>query len=317
MEDLAKPQKPEATTPDFIQYEQPSARNYPPVFQVLLMQFGFALVLTVLGNLVFTIIAFVAHWDVQRLISNFSADADFASRWQMRLMLGLSHIFTFIGSGLLTIYLFYRQYPVKWPDYLRIRQSPKGKTVLVALLLMLAVMPLVLFLYNINKSLPIPESWRILENQTNEAIKGLLHMENALELLGNLFIIAFLPALGEELVFRGVLQQQLMRIIRNPWIALLLSAALFSFIHFQFEGFFPRMLLGLVLGWLYWKSRNFWVPVLAHFANNGLQVLAQSLYQIKWSNYDLDQDVSIPWYAAVLSAGMVILLAKFFNLLKN
>jgi membrane protease YdiL (CAAX protease family) len=185
------------------------------------------------------------------------------------------------------------------------------------LLLMLVSIPLVLYTYSINKMLPIPESWHLMEAQTDEALKGLLQMNNPLELLGNLVIIALLPAIGEELVFRGVLQQQLLRRMKNPWVALLVSACVFSFIHFQFEGFLPRAMLGFILGWLYWKTQNFWVPVAAHFFNNGLQVFGQYLYGQKVSTIDFEQDIEVPWFAALISAFMVFVVARLIYKLKD
>jgi membrane protease YdiL (CAAX protease family) len=136
-------------------------------------------------------------------------------------------------------------------------------------------------------------------------LKALLRMDNLGELLANLTVIALLPAIGEEIVFRGVVQQQLMRRIANPWVALAVSSAIFSFFHFQFEGFLPRLILGFLLGWLYWKTQNFWVPVLAHFFNNGLQVVGQYLYGKEVSTIDFEQDIQVPWFAAAISAFLV------------
>jgi membrane protease YdiL (CAAX protease family) len=165
-------------------------------------------------------------------------------------------------------------------------------------------MPLVLYSLTLNQQFPLPEMFKVAGEQAEEALKGLLHMENWSELLVNMVLIALLPALGEELVFRGVVQQQLMRRIANPWVAMLISAAIFSAAHFQFDGFLPRMLLGFLLGWLYWRTRNFWVPVAGHFFNNGLQVLGQYLYGKEMSSIDLEKDVQVPWEFAGISVFM-------------
>jgi uncharacterized protein len=129
-------------------------------------------------------------------------------------------------------------------------------------------------------------------------------------LLANLTIIALLPALGEELIFRGVVQRQLLRRLSDPLIALTLTAAIFSFIHFQFEGFLPRMALGGILGWLYWRTGNFWLPVIAHGFNNGIQVLAQYLYSRQMSSVNLENNVSVPWYAAAISVALIWLIVR-------
>jgi membrane protease YdiL (CAAX protease family) len=317
MEDFGADFEREPVSRDFIQYESPATQTPPKVHLVLLVQLGFSMALTLLGAMLFTLIATIGHWDLSMLGGNFGADATYDNRWKMRLMLGISHLGTFLIAGWATIRMFYPQKPLAWPDYLRIRKFPPVQMLMVALLMMIASIPLVLFAFNLNKMLPIPESWHLMEAQTNEAIKGLLQMQDWTEIVGNLSLIALLPAIGEELVFRGVLQQQLMRRISNPWLALLLSAAIFSFIHFQFEGFLPRLLLGGILGWLYWRTQNFWIPVCAHFFNNGFQVVGQYLYNQKLTSVDLEQDISIPWYAAILSATLVWFLARFIHKIKK
>jgi len=166
-------------------------------------------------------------------------------------------------------------------------------------------LPLVLYALNINQQLPLPEIFKMAGAQAEEALKGLLKMDNLAELFANIVLVALLPALGEELVFRGVVQQQLMRRIANPWVAILVSSIVFSAAHFQFDGFLPRMMLGFLLGWLYWRTRNFWVPVAGHFFNNGIQVVGQYLYSRELSTVDLEKEIQVPWEFAAISAFMV------------
>lgn len=174
---------------------------------------------------------------------------------------------------------------------------------------MLLSVPLVLYVYQLNRALPIPEALRQAEEQANEMLKALLHMDDGWELLANLGLIALLPAVGEELVFRGVVQQQIERLVRSPWLAIVLAGTVFSVAHFQFEGFLPRLLLGILLGWLYWRFQNFWVPVAAHFANNAVQVVAQYLYHEEVSSLNLEDDITVPLSLAALSAVLTLGLA--------
>jgi uncharacterized protein len=115
------------------------------------------------------------------------------------------------------------------------------------------------------------------------------------ELLLALFVIAVLPALGEELVFRGLLQPQLHNQTGNIHVAIWGSAILFSAIHMQFFGFVPRMLLGALFGYLYYWSGNLWVAILAHFVNNGFSVVMLYLYQQRVSELDMNSTESAPW----------------------
>ncbi|MBK6930561.1 MAG: CPBP family intramembrane metalloprotease [Saprospirales bacterium] len=294
--------------PAFIPYSKPE----PRVWVVLLGLLGFCLFFSILGGAAFQAIVLLAGWDTGILSGVLAPDAPPAERWQMRLLLGIGHLATFLLGGWATLRFFYP--PASHAlIYLKAERLPGLRPLLGGILLILVSIPLVLYTYTLNKALPLPDTFRMLEDQTNDAIKGLLQMDNGLELLANLALIALLPALGEELVFRGVVQQQLLRRIAPPWLGLVLAAAIFSFIHFQFEGFLPRMLLGILLGWLYWRTQNFWVPVAAHFANNAFQVAGQYLYSRDLSGIDLEEDIDVPWYAAALSLLLVIALMRWLD----
>ena len=98
-------------------------------------------------------------------------------------------------------------------------------------------------------------------------------MDSPFELAFNLLVVALIPAIAEEMIFRGIIQSTFENIFKNPHYAVWAAAVVFSFIHMQFEGFLPRVVLGLVLGYLFLWTRNLWVPILAHFVNNGAQVV--------------------------------------------
>lgn len=285
----------------------------PRVRVVLLVQIGLFILGAGLGALVFQVLCLAMGWDSALSLT---ADAPPIARWQVRIQLGLGHLFAFCVSGGLTVWLFYRSVTgirPDWPDYLRVRKSPNLKTVGLAVLLMAVSVPLVLYTLNLNKLLPLPDSFKMMEAQTEQVIKGLLQMDHFGEFLANLTIIAILPAIGEELVFRGVVQQQLMRRIRHPLVAIVVSAFIFSVVHFQFEGLLPRMILGIVLGWLYWKTQNLWVPIIAHFFNNGIQVFGQYLYGNKITGIDLENDITVPWEFALISVFMIWVVVRLIR----
>ena len=277
----------------------------PPVWMVLMAQLGLIIFYSVIGVVVHSFICAVAGLSTS---VELNVDSPPIERWQLRMQLGLTHFFGFFCAGATTVWIFYRGIThtrMSWPDYLQTRQWPRWTELFLGVLLMAVSLPLVLYALNINQQFPLPEFFKMAGEQAEQALKGLLKMDNLAELLINIVIIALVPALGEELVFRGVVQQQLMRRIANPWVAILVSSVIFSAAHFQFEGFLPRLLLGFLLGWLYWRTRNFWVPVIGHFFNNGIQVVGQYLYGKEMSAIDLEKEVQVPWEFAAVSAFMV------------
>lgn len=126
-------------------------------------------------------------------------------------------------------------------------------------------------------------------------------------------VIAILPAIGEELVFRGLIQPQLVKHTGNIHVAVWVSAILFSALHMQFFGFVPRMLLGALFGYLYFWSGNLWVAILAHFINNGFSVLMLYLYQQKMSELDMNSTESAPWPVVAGAAVISFTLLYFFK----
>ena len=148
------------------------------------------------------------------------------------------------------------------------------------------------------------ELWaRAKEDQAAELTRFLTQFTSLGRFLVGLLVIAVVPAVAEELVFRGVIQRNLIRWFGSRHVGVWLAAALFSAIHFQFFGFVPRFLLGLVLGYLYEWSGNILVPMAAHFTNNALQLLLLYLAQGRHlpSSFDPDSNQALPWPSVLLS----------------
>jgi membrane protease YdiL (CAAX protease family) len=90
-------------------------------------------------------------------------------------------------------------------------------------------------------------------------------------LIINLLLMAVLPAIAEELTFRGVLQN--LFTVSNLHIAIWCSAVLFSAVHLQFYGFLPRMLMGALFGYMLVWTGSLWTPILMHMTNNAMAVI--------------------------------------------
>lgn len=169
------------------------------------------------------------------------------------------------------------------------------KILLPAVLLMFASLPLVHGLSELNHAIQLPaalsglEEWmKLKETQAEEMTKFFLSVDSLAGLGINLVMIALLPAIGEELVFRSVLQPYMMVFVRNKHLALVLTALIFSFIHFQFYGLIPRFALGLFLGYFYYWSGSIFVSMLMHFVNNGAAVLGFYLHHNGYTSTSMD-----------------------------
>ncbi|MDW8345355.1 MAG: CPBP family intramembrane glutamic endopeptidase [Bacteroidia bacterium] len=178
---------------------------------------------------------------------------------------------------------------------------------LYAFLLPLMVMPLTKLLVEWNEAIKLPpfladfEQWAYQKEQELRKLTTFLtNFQSFGAFLVGVLIIAIIPAIGEEMVFRGLLQRKLGNIF-SQHVAIWVAAFIFSAIHIQFYGLLPRMFLGVLLGYLYAWSGNIAYPMIAHFANNFLTLLMIYLYKIQWINVDIQSEVSVAWYSVAIS----------------
>jgi hypothetical protein len=130
----------------------------------------------------------------------------------------------------------------------------------------------------------------------------------------NLVIIALTPAIAEELIFRGVFQRIFYNLFRSGHMAIWFTAFLFSTLHFQFFGFIPRFILGLVFGYLYFWSGTLWLPVISHFVNNAFPVVLA--YTVGMDKLNAQIDIPL-WKQAILLPLPVILSLVILNYFRN
>jgi len=152
---------------------------------------------------------------------------------------------------------------------------------------MILALPFINFTAEINQALVLPDSLSWLEQMMRDSeqnaeriTKIFLNIDSVGALLINILMMALIPAIGEELMFRGLIQKSLSKKM-NIHIAIFISAFIFSFIHFQFFGFLPRFLMGLFFGYVYYWSGNLWLTIFAHFVNNGSAVLLAYIYGVE------------------------------------
>ena len=206
---------------------------------------------------------------------------------------------------------------------LQLSQKINRQTILLAIAIMLIANPFVAYLMQWNQSLNLPDFLEVVqrwieasEQKAMELTEVFLVMNSTGDLLINLFLIALIPAIGEELLFRGVLQQLFTKWTGEAHLAIFISAFLFSAIHLQFFGFLPRFVLGLVLGYMFYWSKNLWLPILAHFTNNAFAIIFNYHFVADKIQIDfLNEETSVNISAALISLLAVALL--MFLLHKN
>ena len=210
----------------------------------------------------------------------------------------LQTITLFLLPSLILAYLCAKA-PFSW---LQLDKKADWKVFLWAVGIMLVALPAINLLAHLNQQMVLPtwlsgvEEWmKSKEAEAEWLTKQFMSVTTIGGLLVNLFLMAVLPAVSEEITFRGVLQQLLTAPHRlsslasrlSPHLAIWLTAIIFSAIHMQFYGFIPRMLLGALFGYMFVWTGSLWVPMLMHFVNNGMAVL---LYYIaNRAAWDMDK----------------------------
>ena len=179
---------------------------------------------------------------------------------------------------------------------------PIALTVFITLAFM--VVNSILIEWNSNITLPagLERIERILqeqEEQLRRLTEYLTQFNSVQDFLIAFFIIAIIPAVGEELLFRGLIQTNFARALRNPHLAIWLTAFIFGAIHFQFYGLFPRLFLGAIFGYLYYWSGSLLLPMIAHFVNNGFSLIMYYLHQQGVIQYDVAETSALP-YSSIL-----------------
>jgi membrane protease YdiL (CAAX protease family) len=188
----------------------------------------------------------------------------------------------------------------------------------IVIVIMIACLPLVGALSDLTESIPFSKEmfakFKAAEDDYNAQINIIGKMDSFPEFLLSLFMLAILPALFEEVMFRGAVQNLFSRWWKMPVLAIIVTSILFSAIHFSYLGFLSRAVLGFVLGWMYYRTGNLWLSIIAHAANNTVALTA--LYIAKKNNPSAvvaDADPHIPAWTGLVAAAAVYGLFLLFE----
>lgn len=209
-----------------------------------------------------------------------------------------------LGGFALTAIMFARLNSVEPIKQLGLKNIPVFKLLALGIVSVLAAQFFIEFLVTVNKSIPLPSflenGLRAPQDKMEGLVNRMLDFKNPLQLIPVVFVIAVVPALGEELLFRGLIMGTLLRAKVNVIASILISGFLFAIMHAEFDNTLAIWVLGSFLGYLYYVTGSLWVPIAAHFVNNFLTILLKYLFNIGVISADM-AEAHTPWYATAIS----------------
>lgn len=295
-----------------------SQLNERPAFSSILIIIGFVLIGMVFGNILAALIMVTVGGIGTDNISNINgALMDSPSGW-LALMLGqgVAALFTFVFSGL----LYWRLVEGKKFSDLSFRPLPSATIFLFAIIIQIFFMPFNGWLQATNESMQLPAALKGLEDfmrNMEDSLSGMTEFLTTFDTIGELIlafiVIAVIAGIGEEIIFRGLIQRKLQIGLKNPHAAIWIAAFIFSAIHFQFYGFLPRLALGAMFGYFYYFTGNIWVPIVAHIFNNGFAVTLLYLSHQELISAEVEKMDDVPFAAGIASFLLAIGLLWFFK----
>ena len=285
------------------------------IFILITATLGFVMIGPAIGIFVAMFFYDGTVFDLIGKISNAAAHPEI--RLPILIMQGCATLIGLILIPALYVWSIEKTNPVAW-----IKKDSSLIVMGVTALLVISFMAINSVFIEWNANIVFPDflkefgDWaRARETQAEELTKFFTTFNSTGDFLFGLVVIALLPAIGEELVFRGMLQPEIFRASGNHHMAIWVSAIIFSAFHMQFFGFVPRMLLGALFGYLYVWSGNLLLPMFAHFVNNGFSVLMLYLYQQGVITMDMESPEAAPW--PVVAAFTLIFAGLLFYFKKH
>lgn len=291
-------------------YSRSGITNYPGQFGLLLAVFGFGIVLSAL--ILLPLSAWLLHIPMEQLPEALKNPANANAS---KLIQGVGSVIT-LGVPAAIFAMVIKKTPF---TYLGFSRYLTGKQVFLVIAIVCSALLVGGALSYLNEIIPLPAGWaakfKKLEEDYAQQIITVAGMKNVGEFLLSLFILAFLPALTEELFFRGCLQQVLVGWTKNAFVGILITSVVFSAAHSSYYGFLPRVFLGLALGYIFYDSRNLWLSIWAHFFNNALSLT--QLYALSRAGKLTTESMndSFPPYVGLI--GLVAVVSLFYSFRKE
>ena len=230
-----------------------------------------------------------------------------------RMLQMVSVFFMFFLPGVIVARLMHRR-PFK---YLGFTEGFNRKQLLLIIALIIVCLPLVGALGELNQAIPISKSleayFKKLENNYQSQVEALAAMRNPGEYIFSLVVLALLPAVFEETLFRGGVQQILIAWSKKPMLSIVITSIIFSAVHISYYGFLPRFALGMVLGLIFYYSKSIWLNMIAHFINNAFGISLMYYLYLHGKPVKDAAEESGPIWMALPALILVVLLLRLFK----
>ncbi len=201
--------------------------------------------------------------------------------------------------------------------YLKFSGGFSAKQLFLIILLLFASLFVGGALAELNQIIPISKDltayFKKIEDSYNAQVMAMAHMDSLGEYFLSLIVLALLPALFEEIFFRGALQQVLIHLTRNAFTGIFITSILFSAIHLSYFGFLPRLFLGMLLGYIFYYSKSIWLNIATHFLNNAFVVTEMYVLSRSGKLTAEALDETFPLYFGLLSIIAVLALFVVFR----
>jgi len=275
------------------------------------------IVCVLVGMIASVSLAMPAFYWIMSLFSNLSFNS-----FRSRLIIG--QVFVSLG-GFIFAPLIYWRYATKGKSpFFSNYKNLNIKNFVIVLSLMLVSMVINSWFIKWNADLKLPswlssfEAWAKQQEDARQQIIDIITNFNSLgSFLIGIVVIGIIPAFGEEILFRGIIQNIICSIKKNMSFSIVITAFVFSAIHVQFYGFIPRFLLGILFGYIYWYTNNLIYPIFAHFVHNSLVVTMLFLKQKSIVQYDINENEAAPIPLTLLCCFIVVFLIHILKAKKN
>lgn len=288
--------------------DQKPSYSYPVQFFMLIGLFGgfliiSSIVIALLGSL-------IMHIPLANVLGSLESPQNTGAT---RLLNTVATCICFLLPALIFAKIVYRT-PF---SYLGFSKKISIKQVLIIFVITIGAMILSGALGELNEKIPISKSFyeqaRKLEDLYRQQMLNMAAMRSFGEYLVVLLVIAAAPAMFEEILFRGALQQIMVGWTRSKWAGIIIASILFSAFHFSYFGFLPRLALGIILGLIFYNSRNIWLNILLHFLNNAIVVTQLYIVSLQGKSIEKTLDENMPSWWGLAAVVLLAVAFRAFN----